>query len=99
MQLDAHPPRMWIFCSLRARLLPLLRHFAVRFRIWNDLDRLMQRSKGAGDAARRTSPQNVDLLQFTREVTSSATALRRQISHLAPSRSFDAAIKGSWRCS
>ncbi|TIT67480.1 MAG: sensor histidine kinase [Mesorhizobium sp.] len=53
--------------------------------VQNQTDRLMQRASANASKARKTTPLNNDLLIFSTEVTSVASALRRQISHLGPS--------------
>lgn len=53
--------------------------------VQNQTDRLMQKASTAVARARKTVPQNVDLLVLGQEVTSAASALRRQIGHLSPS--------------
>jgi signal transduction histidine kinase len=58
---------------------------ALSHEVQNQTDRLMQKASAASTKARRSNPQNVDLLVFGQEVTSASSALRRQIGHLAPS--------------
>jgi len=58
---------------------------ALSHEVQNQTDRLMQQASAATTKARRTNPQNVDLLVFAQEVTSTSSALRRQIGHLGPS--------------
>jgi C4-dicarboxylate-specific signal transduction histidine kinase len=45
----------------------------------------MQKASAAVVRARKATPSNVDLLVLGQEVTSAASALRRQIGHLSPS--------------
>ncbi|MBX9659127.1 MAG: HAMP domain-containing histidine kinase, partial [Nitrospiraceae bacterium] len=53
--------------------------------VQNQTDRLMQKAAAAVARARKASPPNTDLLVLGQDVTSAASALRRQISHLSPS--------------
>ncbi|CAN7438132.1 sensor histidine kinase [Mesorhizobium sp. LjRoot246] len=58
---------------------------ALSHEVQNQTDRLMQKASSAVARARKTVPQNLDLLVLGQEVTSAASALRRQIGHLSPS--------------
>lgn len=58
---------------------------ALSHEVQNQTDRLMQKSSAAVVRARKSIPQNIDLLVLGQEVTAAASALRRQIGHLAPS--------------
>lgn len=58
---------------------------ALSHEVQNQTDRLMQKASGAVTRAKKSSPQNMDLLVFGQEVTAAASALRRQIGHLSPS--------------
>ena len=58
---------------------------ALSHEVQNQTDRLMQKASVAVTRARKTVPPNVDLLVLGQEVTSAASALRRQIGHLSPS--------------
>ncbi|KRA60130.1 hypothetical protein ASD79_07780 [Caulobacter sp. Root655] len=58
---------------------------ALSHEVQNQTDRLMQKASAAVARARKTTPPNVDLLVLGQEVTSAASALRRQIGHLSPS--------------
>lgn len=58
---------------------------ALSHEVQNQTDRLMQKAAGAIARARKSSPPNAELLVFGQEVTSAASALRKQIGHLSPS--------------
>ncbi|WP_198020034.1 ATP-binding protein [Mesorhizobium sp. LNJC405B00] len=58
---------------------------ALSHEVQNQTDRLMQKASSAVARARKTVPQNLDLLVLGQEVTSAASALRRQIGHLSSS--------------
>ncbi|MFG8336130.1 ATP-binding protein [Pseudomonas aeruginosa] len=58
---------------------------ALSHEVQNQTDRLMQKSSAAVTRAKKSVPPNIDLLVLGQEVTAAASALRRQIGHLAPS--------------
>ncbi|WP_152554266.1 ATP-binding protein [Burkholderia sp. A1] len=58
---------------------------ALSHEVQNQTDRLMQKASAAVTRAKKTVPPNIDLLVLGQEVTAAASALRRQIGHLAPS--------------
>jgi signal transduction histidine kinase len=58
---------------------------ALSHEVQNQTDRLMQKASAAVARARKSTPPNADLLVLGQEVTSAASALRRQIGHLSPS--------------
>jgi len=58
---------------------------ALSHEVQNQTDRLMQKASAAVTRAKKSTPPNVDLLVLGQDVTSAASALRRQIGHLSPS--------------
>ena len=58
---------------------------ALSHEVQNQTDRLMQKASSAVALARKSTPPNLDLLVLGQDVTSAASALRRQIGHLSPS--------------
>lgn len=58
---------------------------ALSHEVQNQTDRLVHKASAAVTRAKKTVPPNVDLLVLGQEVTAAASALRRQIGHLAPS--------------
>lgn len=58
---------------------------ALSHEIQHQADRLMRQAASAAKKAQATRPQNHDLLQFTRDVTSTVSVLRGLIEHLGPS--------------
>lgn len=58
---------------------------ALSHEVQNQTDRLMQKAAAAIARARKSKPLNADLLVLGQDVTSAASALRRQIGHLSPS--------------
>ncbi|ESY66840.1 hypothetical protein X742_16755 [Mesorhizobium sp. LNHC232B00] len=58
---------------------------ALSHEVQNQTDRLMLQTTGAAKKAQMARPQNRDLLQFTRDVTSTVFVLRTLIAHLGPS--------------
>ncbi len=53
--------------------------------VQNQTDRLMQKASAAVARARKSTPPNVEVIVLGEDVTSAASALRRQIGHLTPS--------------
>lgn len=58
---------------------------ALTHEVYNQTDRLMLQASSATKKAQATRPQNRDLIQFARDVTSTVSVLRALVAHLSPS--------------